>query len=213
MGRQTGRLRLAVSALSALPLAVLATLALGHALGPDPVGTVIRRTGDVALALLVLSLVPGAVRRLTGSVLLMPVRRVLGLCAFGYAALHLLSHIILGYGGQLGLLLAGLAQNRFALLGLATFLLMAPLAITSTAGWQRRLGRCCWTPGTLSGRPKRCALRRFSWLHSPWRWCWCGSPRWHICSGETSGRRADALGSCSHTQGYCEEGSDVNRGL
>jgi sulfoxide reductase heme-binding subunit YedZ len=141
MGGQSGRVPIAVYVLSAVPMAALAVLALGPGLGPDPVGTVTRRSGDVALALLVLSLVPGAVRRLSGNALLMPARRALGLGAFVYAALHLLSHVVLGYGGQLGLLWSGLGQNRFALLGLATFVLMLPLAITSTAGWQRRLGR------------------------------------------------------------------------
>jgi sulfoxide reductase heme-binding subunit YedZ len=134
-------LRAGTHLLAVLPALWLAGAALSGALGPDPVGTIIRRTGDVALVLLVLSLVPGAVRRLTGYGALIPLRRTLGLYAFGYATLHLLSHIFLGYGGQVGLLLAGLGQNRFALIGLATFVLMLPLAITSTVGWQRRLGR------------------------------------------------------------------------
>lgn len=134
-------LRASVHVLAGLPLLALGLAALGGRLGPDPVGTIIRRTGDVALVLLLLSLVPGAVRRVTGSAALVPLRRGLGLYAFGYAALHLLSHVFLGYGGQIGLLLSGLGQNRYALVGLATFVLMLPLAITSTVGWQRRLGR------------------------------------------------------------------------
>ncbi|MFO7697767.1 MAG: ferric reductase-like transmembrane domain-containing protein [Anaerolineae bacterium] len=133
-------LRAGTHLVAALPAMWLAGAALGGGLGPDPVGTIIRRTGDVALVLLVLSLLPGAVRRVFGAAALMPARRLLGLYAFGYATLHLVSHIFLGYGGQVGLLLAGLGQNRFALIGLATFVLMLPLAITSSVGWQRRLG-------------------------------------------------------------------------
>lgn len=133
--------RLLPHLLAAVPLLALGLTAAVAGLGPDPAGLLVRRTGDSALALLVLSLVPGAVQRLTGSAVLLPARRWLGLYALGYATLHLALWVVLYNGSNLALLGAGLAQNRFVWVGLAALLLMLPLAITSTRGWQRRLGR------------------------------------------------------------------------
>ena len=72
--------------------------------------------------------------------MLMPARRWLGLYAFGYAVLHSALWVTLYNGSDIALVVAGLAQNRFVWVGLSTLVLMLPLAITSTTGWQRRLG-------------------------------------------------------------------------
>jgi len=137
--------RWAVHVLSLAPLLAVVWRALGPGFGPDPAGWAVRRTGDVALALLVLSLVPGAVRRLAARPALLVYRRPLGLYAFCYAALHLLCYVVLSYGGAWDLMRLNLQQNRFVLLGLATFAILLALAITSTARAQRRLGRW-WQP-------------------------------------------------------------------
>lgn len=127
--------------LAALPVLGVGLTVAVSGLGPDPAGLLVRRAGDAGLALLVLSLVPGALRRVNGSAALMPSRRWLGLYAFGYAFLHLALWVTLYNGGQPGLVASALAQNRFVWVGLGTLLLMLPLAITSTRAWQRRLGR------------------------------------------------------------------------
>lgn len=168
MRLRTTWLRAGVHALAAAPLLVLAGRWLGPGLGPDPVGWIIRRSGDVALAFLLLSLVPGAVRVL-GSAALLPVRRSLGLYALVYACLHLLSYVALSYGLQLGLLVASLGQNRFVLVGLAAFLVMTPLAITSSARCQRRLGRRWQQLHRAAYLAAVLAVWHLAWTSKEWR--------------------------------------------
>jgi sulfoxide reductase heme-binding subunit YedZ len=72
------------------------------------------------------------------------VRRSLGLYAFFYACLHLLTFVGLDYGFDARLIWDAVVEKRFVLVGFSAFLLLLPLAITSTRGWQRRLGRR-WT--------------------------------------------------------------------
>jgi sulfoxide reductase heme-binding subunit YedZ len=71
----------------------------------------------------------------------MRVRRALGLYTFGYVAVHLLTYAWWDYGLQLDLLMPALFGQEFVLYGIAALLLMVPLAVTSTKGWRRRLGR------------------------------------------------------------------------
>jgi sulfoxide reductase heme-binding subunit YedZ len=68
-------------------------------------------------------------------------RRPLGLYAFLYASLHGLTFVGLDYGFNLGLILREVLQKRFVQAGILAFLLLLPLAITSTRGWMRRLGK------------------------------------------------------------------------
>ena len=166
---RTTWLRAGVHALALAPLLALAWRWLGPGLGADPVGWIIRRSGDVALTFLLLSLVPGAVRAVTGSAGLLAVRRALGLYAFAYAGLHLLSYVALGYGLRLGLLIAGLGQNRFVLVGLATFLVLTPLAITSSARWQRRLGRRWQQLHRAAYLAAALAVWHLAWTSKEWR--------------------------------------------
>jgi sulfoxide reductase heme-binding subunit YedZ len=68
-------------------------------------------------------------------------RRPLGLYAFLYAALHFTTFVFLDYGLDPVLLREAIFEKRYALVGFAAFLLLIPLAITSTKGWMRRLGK------------------------------------------------------------------------
>jgi sulfoxide reductase heme-binding subunit YedZ len=68
-------------------------------------------------------------------------RRPLGLYAFGYAALHFTAFVGLDYGFNLGFIWADIANKRFIFVGLAALLILIPLALTSTSGWQKRLGK------------------------------------------------------------------------
>ena len=138
-------------------------------LGPDPVGTITRRGGRAALVFLLLSLVPGAVQRVASCRVLLALRRPLGLYAFGYAALHLVSHVALGYGLQMGLFVDSLAQERFVLIGLASFGLLAPLALTSTHRWQQRLGRRWAQLHRLVYLAAALAVWHYGWAFKEWR--------------------------------------------
>lgn len=123
-----------------VPLALLAWDAWRGGLGANPIQAVELRTGKPALVLLVFSLAVSPAARLTGWSRLRPLRRTLGLWAFFYACLHALTFVGLDYGFDLTLLPEALFQKRFALAGVAAFLALVPLAITSTRTWQCRLG-------------------------------------------------------------------------
>jgi len=108
----------------------------------DPINAFTGRSGQAAILLLLLSLAITPLVTLTGYRPLIGVRKSLGLWAFAYAILHLYVFVGLDYGFSLEYILKdGLAQKRYILVGAAALLILLPLAITSTRGWMRRLGR------------------------------------------------------------------------
>jgi len=139
--RQAPWIRIVVHIVSLSPLAVLLWAAWHGNLGPDPVGEATRRAGRYALIWLLLSLLPTAVRIVTGWAGLLRVRRALGLYAFLYAALHLAIYVGVDFAFAFGLLISEISRSPFILAGLASFAFLIPLAITSTQEWQKRLGR------------------------------------------------------------------------
>jgi sulfoxide reductase heme-binding subunit YedZ len=123
------------------PLAVLTWDYAQNQLSVDPIREITLRTGKAALVLLVLSLAITPVHILFGTRPVLKLRRPLGLYAFLYASLHGLTFVGLDYGFNLGLILQEVLQKRFVQAGILAFLLLLPLAITSTRGWMRRLGK------------------------------------------------------------------------
>jgi sulfoxide reductase heme-binding subunit YedZ len=107
----------------------------------DPVREITTRTGKTALILLILSLACTPINTIFGFKQVMHVRRALGLYAFMYAGLHFLTFIGLDYGFDLDLIGQTILDQRYVLVGFAAGLLLLPLAITSTQGWQKRLGK------------------------------------------------------------------------
>lgn len=105
----------------------------------DPVLEITSRTGKTALILLLLSLACTPINTVLGFKSVLRVRRALGLYAFMYAGLHFLTFVGLDYGFDFTLLGPAIFEQRFVLAGLAAFLILLPLAITSTRGWQKRL--------------------------------------------------------------------------
>ena len=134
-------MRIAVHVAAVLPLAWLLWDFLLDNLSVNPIGDIQLRTGRFALILLVTSLVCTPLSRLLRVPRILSFRRALGLYAFAYACLHLLNFLALDYGFDLGLIREDLFEKWYALVGLGAFLLLLPLAVTSTAGWRRRLGR------------------------------------------------------------------------
>jgi sulfoxide reductase heme-binding subunit YedZ len=114
-------------------------------LGPDPLGQLTRLTGRVAIAFLLASLVPTAVRILSGSRVLMPIRRDLGLYSFKYALLHFLIFAGLDYRFDLELLFDALRQGSRNIIGAVSWLILLVLALTSSKPAIRLLGRH-WRP-------------------------------------------------------------------
>ena len=137
-------LQLLVHLLAWLPLLWLLWSFSQGQLGFNPVRAITLRTGKTALILLLLSLTVTPLRLIFGWQWVYPLRRPLGLYAFMYAALHFLTFAGLDYGFDLGLVGEALRTNRFTLIGLASFLILVPLALTSTKGSFTRLGVKRW---------------------------------------------------------------------
>jgi methionine sulfoxide reductase heme-binding subunit len=99
------------------------------------------RFGAVGLAFLVASFSITPISILSGKTNLKPIRRPLGVYGFCYIALHLLAYAWLSNGFDWPLILRDIGERRAMSVGLLAFALLIPLALTSTNGWQKRLGR------------------------------------------------------------------------
>lgn len=108
----------------------------------NPIDDYTDRTGNTAIVLLLLSLAVTPVQVATGWRKVTTIRKSLGLWAFGYAVLHMLVFVGLDYGFSLEFILAdGLPSKPYIIAGLMALLILVPLALTSTKGMQRRLGK------------------------------------------------------------------------
>jgi sulfoxide reductase heme-binding subunit YedZ len=134
-------LKAAAHALALWPLAGLVHGAVNDTLGADPVAALTHGTGDWALRLLLLSLAMTPLRRLLGQPWPIRFRRLVGLYAFFYACLHLSIYLVLDLGGYWTQIFEDIAKRPYITVGFGAWLLLLPLALTSTRGWIRRLGR------------------------------------------------------------------------
>lgn len=125
----------------ALPAASLLVSAFTDGLGADPVERVTHATGDWALRFLLLSLAVTPVRRLFGWNWATPLRRTLGLIAFGYACCHYLIYLGLEHFFDWQLIVEDVLKRRYVWAGFSAFLCLLSLAATSTRAMMRRLGR------------------------------------------------------------------------
>ena len=123
------------------PLAWLVYRAVFGGLSPNPIDDITDATGQWALRLLLTSLAVTPLRRLTGWNGLIQWRRLLGLFAFFYVCLHLTTYVVLDQFFDVASIVADIAKRRYITVGMAGFMLLLPLAITSTTAWIRRLGR------------------------------------------------------------------------
>jgi sulfoxide reductase heme-binding subunit YedZ len=128
----------------ALPLVMivlqLAEVA-GLRLGPNP-GLAIRDIlGEWGLRLLLVTLTMTPLRWITGKPWPLQFRRALGLWSFTYLTLHFVTYFFLDRSLDLPVIIEDIAKRPFITIGFAAFVLMIPLAVTSTAGWRRKLGQ------------------------------------------------------------------------
>ncbi len=130
-----------VFCVSLLPLVWLCWLAWQDRLGANPVETLSHRTGDWSLRFLLLTLAVTPLRRLSGWNWLLRFRRMLGLFAFFYVCLHLGVYLIFDQFFDPSAILEDIAKRPYITVGFAGFLLLIPLAATSTNGMIKRLGR------------------------------------------------------------------------
>lgn len=137
-------LKLPVFLLCLAPIATVAWRALHHDLTANPIEFITHATGDWTLRFLVITLAVTPLRNLLGLPELIRFRRMLGLFAFFYACLHFTTYIWLDKFFDLSEVWKDVVKRRFITVGFAAFLMLIPLAITSTAGWIRRLGGKRW---------------------------------------------------------------------
>ena len=127
-----------------VPLALLLLDVYRKRVGANPLEFVTRTTGMLALVFLIISLAVTPLRRITGLNWLVRFRRMLGLFAFFYGSLHLLTYVAFDRFFHLRTIPADIFKRPFIALGMAAFLLMLPLAITSTDKMVKRLGGKRW---------------------------------------------------------------------
>lgn len=126
------------------PAAWLVYGVLADALGANPVETITNTTGIWTLRLLVVTLAITPIRWLTGWNRIIQYRRMLGLFAFFYGTLHFLTYFILDHSLMFDGVWDDVVKRPYITAGFTAFVLMIPLAITSTQGWIRRMGGRRW---------------------------------------------------------------------
>jgi sulfoxide reductase heme-binding subunit YedZ len=134
----------ALFALCLVPLARLVFFAFTDRLGANPIEFVLRSLGTWTLTLLLVTLSITPLRRLTGWNSLIRVRRLLGLFAFFYACLHFLTYAGVDQSFDLTAIIADVVKRPYITIGFSCFVLLIPLAATSTNAMQRRLGGRRW---------------------------------------------------------------------
>lgn len=141
------QLKVAVFATCLMPLAWLLLRAFevtGPRLGPNPIDAIMDTLGEWGLRLLLLTLAVRPAAVWLRKPWILGFRRMLGLFTFCYLTLHFLTWLVLDQWLSPGAITADIGKRPFITAGFAGFLLLVPLAVTSTARWMRRLGRR-WT--------------------------------------------------------------------
>lgn len=146
--KQFTALKAALFVLALLPFARLVGFAVAERLGANPIEFITRNTGDWTLYFLCITLAVTPLRRLSKWNWLIKLRRMLGLFAFFYAVLHFTTFLWFDHFFDLDEMLKDVVKRPFITVGFIAFLLLIPLAATSTNGMVKRLGS-----------------RRWQWLH------------------------------------------------
>jgi sulfoxide reductase heme-binding subunit YedZ len=131
-------------AICLLPLARLAWLGAGGGLGANPIEFITHSTGRWTLTFLLVTLAVTPLRRWLGWNWLLRLRRMLGLFAFFYAALHFSTYLVLDQFFDLGAIAKDVLKRPYITVGFTAFVLLIPLAVTSTNAMVRRLGARRW---------------------------------------------------------------------
>ncbi len=144
MRRDTAWLKPAIFTGALVPLAMTLLQAARGTLSANPIAEALNCFGLLTLIFLILSLAMTPARNVFGWSWPLRVRRMLGLFAFFYAALHMSTYVAIDQGFQFRVVLADVLKRKFIFVGFAAFVLLVPLAITSTKGMVRRLGFRNW---------------------------------------------------------------------
>lgn len=156
--------KIALFPIALLPAAVLVWQTVFGDLGPDPVAQIVHETGAWTLRFLLITLAVTPLRKLSGWNVLIRFRRMLGLYAFFYATLHFSSYLLLDLGAYWPQLLTDIVKRPYITVGFTAWLLLVPLAITSTNAMMRRLGKRWQTLHRLSYVIAALGVLHFIWL-------------------------------------------------
>ncbi len=126
------------------PAGLLVWQGLHHGLGANPIERITHATGDWTLRFLIIALAITPLRKVLRLPEMIRFRRLFGLFAFFYGCLHFTTYIWLDKFFDFAEMLKDVEKRRFITVGFTAFVLMIPLALTSTAGWIRRLGGKRW---------------------------------------------------------------------
>ncbi len=138
---QRKTIRVIVFFICLAPFAQLVYSIAANKVGPDPAQALSHLSGEWALNFLLFTLTITPLRQLTGVQVVVTYRRMLGIYSFFYASLHLLVFVALYLAWDFGDLAAELRERPYITLGFLAWLLLLPLALTSTNAWRRRLKR------------------------------------------------------------------------
>jgi sulfoxide reductase heme-binding subunit YedZ len=152
-----------VFVIALVPVGLLVRAFLTDTLGVNPAETIQLQTGRWALKFLLITLAVTPVRRVTGWNIVIQYRRMLGLFAFFYATLHFTSYWAFDLGFAFGAMVGDVLKRPFIALGFTAYLLLLPLALTSTKGWIRRLGKKWTLLHRLVYVAAICAVIHFAW--------------------------------------------------
>jgi methionine sulfoxide reductase heme-binding subunit len=136
--------KIAIFLAALVPLAHLAWRGFHEGLGANPIEVITHATGDWTLRLILTTLAITPLRKITRQYWLIGVRREIGLFAFFYGVLHFTTYIWLDKFFDLHEMIKDVYKRPFITAGFTAFVLLIPLAVTSTAGWIRRLGGKNW---------------------------------------------------------------------
>ena len=136
--------KIALFSISLLPIILLGWRGLHNGLGANPIEFITHSTGDWTIRFLLITLSVTPLRKLLALPALIRFRRMLGLFAFFYGFLHFVTYVWLDKFFDLPDILKDVAKRPFITAGFTGFVLLIPLAVTSTQGWIRRLGGKRW---------------------------------------------------------------------
>ena len=144
MAKPLSWLNPAIWTAGAFPAAAIALRALGDGLGANPISEALNRLGLSALVLLIATLACTPLQLVSGWTWPVRIRRTLGLLAFSYVTVHFLVYLVLDHQLDLAAVLEDVGKRPFITVGFAAWLLLIPLAITSTNAMVKRLGFVRW---------------------------------------------------------------------
>ena len=142
--RRIAAVKIGVFAAALAPLTALVFSGFTGGLGANPVEAITHTTGEWTLRLLLATLAITPLRRITGWVWLTRLRRMVGLFAFFYLVLHFTTYAVLDASLDLAYVIEDVADRLYITVGFAAFVMLVPLAVTSTNAMVRRLGPLRW---------------------------------------------------------------------